>query len=650
MYNLINKLTVNSRLRVISALILIFSFTCVYLLWNTSNSFDNDLKEINSLMDLELRVWQIRNNYNSMRADIMQIFIADPKNQQEYIKEATELLKERIDQIKDYTSTIDKSKFNEETAAFYGAFYSSLQNYITFCTDNLEAVQAVQLEDLTEFNRVRNLLVVDMNRHFQILRENAIKVVDSVHQHKQSKFEIMDRNRAANLLITIIISVSLLSLTIFVIMAISKSIISPIKETEQILQSLSSGDIPDVKEYKGKDEFSRMLRSLKLFNSHIHSLMDFVRNVAQNNFAVQAQMFEGRGPIAASLVSMRDTLQQASTIESQRAWASKGIAELGELIRRQENSTAMYDKTLSFIVKYMEVNQGVLYVHDEKKNTLDLVAAYAYGRKKHIVSSLNPGEGLAGQVYLEKEISVLKSVPKEYIKITSGLGEASPRVLVISPLIANEEVFGVLEIASFNELDTYKLEFVKKISEELAAVIKSTKVSTQTQQLLHDSQQQAEELKSQEEEMRQNMEELQATQEGMGRMIKEFQNKEVIFNEMLDAIQSPVLIFDNNYKVVQLNKSMKKSYLTAGFTLDVGTDLSNINPKDISDMKLFYDRALHGEIFHAQHSILKTNASYSSIRNSEGVITAGVIVCYSGKSTEGRHQLQNDLSTVHEAL
>jgi transcriptional regulator with PAS, ATPase and Fis domain len=122
------------------------------------------------------------------------------------------------------------------------------------------------------------------------------------------------------------------------------------------------------------------------------------------------------------------------------------------------------------------------------------------------------------------------------------------------------------------------------------------------------------------------MEELQATQEGMGRMIKEFQNKEVIFNEMLDAIQFPVLIFDNQYKVTQLNKSMKKSYSTAGFTLDIGTDLSNINPKDISEMKLFYDRALHGEVFQAQHAVLKTQASFSSIRNNDGIITAGVIV------------------------
>ncbi|HEY8938187.1 MAG TPA: GAF domain-containing protein [Cyclobacteriaceae bacterium] len=643
MYNLINSLTVNSRLRVISILTLIFAFVCAFLLWNTSGSFDDDLIEINSLTDLDLKVWQIRNNYNSMRADIMQIFIADPKTQQEYIKEGSTLFRERIDQIKEYTEAIDKSRFNDETEKLYTNFNSSLQAFITFCLNNLSAIQAVQLDDSVEFNRIRNLLVVDMNKHFQMLRADAIKVIESVSKHEQAKFQAMDQRRKTNLWFTIIFSASLFALIIYVIMAISKSITSPIKETEQILQSLSSGEVPDVKEYKGRDEFSRMLRSLKLFNSHIHSLMDFVRNVSQNNFAVQAQMFEGRGPIAASLVSMRNNLQHAYTVESQRTWASKGIAELGELIRRQENSAELYDKALSFIVKYLEVNQGVLYIHNESTNALDLVAAYAYGRKKFIVASLNPGEGLAGQIFLEKEISILKNVPKEYIKITSGLGEASPRILVISPLINNDEVLGVLEVAGFNDLGDYKLEFIKKISEELAAIIKSTKVNTQTKELLLASQQQAEELKSQEEEMRQNMEELQATQEGMGRMLKDFQNKEVVFNEMLDAIQAPVLIFDNHYKVIQLNKSMKKSYSIAGLTIDVGTDLLNINPSDISEMKLYYDRALRGEIFQAQHNTIKIAASYSSIHNSTGDITAGVMICHEAGYN---YRTQDDLPTL----
>jgi len=630
MFKLINSLTVNSRLRVISILILIFSFACVFLLWNTSHSFDKDVKEINELTELELKVWQIRNNYNSMRGDMMQVFIADPLTQQNYVKQASDLLNERIEQIHESSAGIKTDKMDINAVSAYNEFNSSLHDYIAFCSENLPAIQKVQLNDSVQFNHLRNVLVVDLDRHFLVLREHAIKVIDLVHQHKLNVLNGMDQQRKQSLLFTIILSVSLLAITIYIIIVISKSITSPIRETEQILQILSSGDLPEIKEYNGKDEFSRMLRSLKLFNSHIHLLMDFVRNVAQNNFTVHAQMFDGRGPIAASLVSMRDNLQVAYTSESQRAWSSKGLADLGELIRRQDNSITMYEKMLSFIVKYLSVNQGALYIHDEKDNSLELVAAYAYGRKKHISSSIKEGEGLAGQAFLERESILLKEVPREYIKITSGLGEAPPRMLVISPLITNDQVYGVLELASFSEFDTHKIEFIKKVSEELAAVIKSTQVSTKTKELLQASQQQAEELKAQEEEMRQNMEELQATQEGMGRMLKEVQQKENIFNELLDAIHSPILVFDDQYKVIQVNSSMKNSYAAIGLPIHIGSNLLHIPKEEATEQKLIYDRALKGEVFYAEHKIKSSpngaKFHYSGIRSSEGIITSVVVI------------------------
>jgi len=635
MYKLINSLTVNSRLRVISILIVIFSLACVLLLWNISHAYDGDVKENNYLTDLEFRVWQIRNDYNSMRGDIMQVFIADPITQQEYVKGASVLLQERIDQIKGSAAGIQKDRLDQETLAIYRDFDAALQSYITFSLDNLPAIQVVQLDDSVEFNRIRNLLVVDLNDHFLVLREQAIKLIAALQSHKEEVILAMDQNRRSSLWFTILLSGSLLVVTLLIILAISKSIIAPIQETEQILQRLSSGELPEIKEYAGKDEFSRMLRSLKLFNTHIHYLMDFVKNVAQNNFAVQAQMFEGQGPIAASLVSMRNNLQMAYTAESQRTWASQGMAELSELLRRQQDSSSVYDSILSFIVKYLSANQGVLYISDEQKDSLDLVAAYAYGRKKHMKSSVKAGDGLVGQAFLEKNLVLMKEIPNDYIKITSGLGEALPRVLVISPLVTNDEVYGILEIASFKDFDPHVLEFIKKISEELAVIVKTTRANVRTQELLRESQQQAEEMKAQEEEMRQNMEELQATQEGMGRMLKEVQQKEKTFMETLDAIQAPVVIFDRQYKVLQINKSMKRSYAAQGVNVEAGTDLSTLPVKNTLTMRQHYDRALQGEVFHQRHlSGGKDDTSntmidhYSAIRNGEGVVTSGVVISY----------------------
>jgi methyl-accepting chemotaxis protein len=343
----------------VAALILVFSATCVFLLWHISSRFNSDSKTIDDLADLELRVWQIRNNYNSMRADIMQVFISDPRTQQAYINQASHLLNERVEQIKEYRSGIQQTKFDQALATAYAPFEVSLQNFMDFCTNNLATVQHVQVNDSVEFNTVRNLLVVDMDKRFHRLRTLAIDVIDLTHAQKVATLKKMEERRIQSMWFTVVLSVALLAITLVIILAVRNSIIAPIGETEQILEKLSAGELPTIREHQGKDEFSRMLRSLRLFNSHIHRLMEFVHGVSQNNFGVQASMFEGRGPIAASLVSMRDSLQAANVAETRRTWSSQGMAELGELIRRQESSEILYDKALSFIVKYLSASQGV---------------------------------------------------------------------------------------------------------------------------------------------------------------------------------------------------------------------------------------------------------------------------------------------------
>jgi GAF domain-containing protein len=129
--------------------------------------------------------------------------------------------------------------------------------------------------------------------------------------------------------------------------------------------------------------------------------------------------------------------------------------------------------------------------------------------------------GLAGQAWQEGDSIYLTDVPQNYIKITSGLGDANPSCVLITPLKVNDQVFGVVELASFNILKDFEVEFVKKIAESIASTISSVKVNARTQRLLEESQEMTEQMRAQEEEMRQNMEELQATQEEMARKEKD---------------------------------------------------------------------------------------------------------------------------------
>ncbi|MDF9798520.1 gas vesicle protein [Catalinimonas alkaloidigena] len=225
-----------------------------------------------------------------------------------------------------------------------------------------------------------------------------------------------------------------------------------------------------------------------------------------------------------------ERLTQAQQVERKQQWASEGITKLSYILRSKLDEKEIYDRIIAMTVKYLEGNQGGLYVVQGEKNTqgrtqIDLVACYAYGRKKYSEKTISEGEGLLGQTYLEGKPTYMTNIPEGYLKITSGLGESTPRALLIAPLKVNDVVEGLLEIASFKPFETHEIEFVNNLGEGIASFIQNDRVNKNTRVLLEQAQQQSEQLKAQEEEMRQNMEELAATQEEMQRKEREYQKR-----------------------------------------------------------------------------------------------------------------------------
>lgn len=220
-------------------------------------------------------------------------------------------------------------------------------------------------------------------------------------------------------------------------------------------------------------------------------------------------------------------LKSAQAEEKKRQWTAEGIANLSDILRSALQEQEMYDRIIAMVIKYLQANQGKFYVvtHDEASEEvkIELAACFAYGRKKHLEQSFLPGQGLLGQTYLEGQTVQLLDIPQHYVKITSGLGEATPTALLIAPLKVNEVVEGVLEIASFKKFEAHEIEFINKLGESTAAFIQTNRINIRTKSLLAQAHEQAEMMRAQEEEMRQNMEELAATQEEMYRKEQEYQ-------------------------------------------------------------------------------------------------------------------------------
>ncbi len=213
--------------------------------------------------------------------------------------------------------------------------------------------------------------------------------------------------------------------------------------------------------------------------------------------------------------------------EKKRNWTSEGITLVSEVLRSNKDSKEIFDIVTSNIIKYINANQGGLYIVEkdevENENTIiKLASCYAFSRKKYQEQEYAPGQGLLGQVYLEEEYLLMTDIPQEYVTITSGLGDANPKALIILPLMINDQVEGLLEIASFKEFEKHHINFLHKVGENIASYIQANRINQRTVKLLQGAQAQAEELRAQEEEMKQNMEELSATQEEMHRKEKEY--------------------------------------------------------------------------------------------------------------------------------
>jgi putative methionine-R-sulfoxide reductase with GAF domain len=297
---------------------------------------------------------------------------------------------------------------------------------------------------------------------------------------------------------------------------------------------MSQGILPEKKMRERHDEIGQMAKALNQLIAGLKAISGFALEIGRGNYKSDFTPLSENDVLGNSLLRMRDDLNAAAIEESkrkeedqQRNWAAAGIAKFSEILRQDNDKLDLLSyHVISNLVKYLDANQGGIFLINDTDDAMpfaELVSCYAFNRKKHLEKRVDIGEGLVGRCILEKATIYLTDIPTEYIKITSGMGESNPRNLVLVPLMMNDEVFGVIEIASFNELQKYQIEFIEKIAESIAATLKAVKINTRTSKLLEQSRIQAEELAAQEEEMRQNMEELRATQEQSFRKEKELQ-------------------------------------------------------------------------------------------------------------------------------
>ena len=340
-------------------------------------------------------------------------------------------------------------------------------------------------------------------------------------------------------------------LAVYLAFSFAKSTASPIRLIDARITDLSEGIFPEPLQVMGRDEIAHTSISFNNLLNRINVASEFAKKIGQGELDIEYDVNYANDVLGSSLQSMHIQLKSVAQENERRNWINEGLAKFVDLLRKTDDIEMFYNLILSNLIKYIGANQGYFYVvNDQNKEDvfMEIAAVYAYGKQRYLEekNQIRFKQGLVGQAWFDMDTLFFTEIPEEYVKITSGVGEATPRCIAIIPLISNDEVVGAIEIASFSVLDNYKIEFVNKLSETLANAISSLKTSANTLKLLEQSQMLTADLREQEEEIRQNMEEMNATQEEMER-------KEREMNRRMNELENELLELRNKNEIMSVN-------------------------------------------------------------------------------------------------
>ncbi len=317
-----------------------------------------------------------------------------------------------------------------------------------------------------------------------------VDYIDSMVAQKTAEL-----NQQTNRLITVVVifGLVLISAASVSLFYFGKSISDSIFKVKEKLFEMSKGHVPEVEKITRDDELGEMLISLNDLISGLNQYADFSLEIGRGNIDAEFKPLSSDDKLGNSLLDMRDSIKKAAEEEEKRrlenerrSRANEGYAMFAELVRKGSKDIAelSYD-IISNLVDMLGVNQGGIFmVNDEADEPyLELTASVAYGRRKYQEKKIFIGDGLAGACAYEKKKIYVTNVPDNYAEIRSGLGTANPKTILIVPLVTEDYLVGIIELASLKEIDDFNIEFTEKVTETIAASLFAAKINAKTSQL-----------------------------------------------------------------------------------------------------------------------------------------------------------------------
>ncbi len=314
---------------------------------------------------------------------------------------------------------------------------------------------------------------------------------------------------ANNLLILSIsfIIIALMILLWIISLLISRSIVIPINTMVRNFQIIAKGNLNTELPIYSNNEIGLLADSFREIQRSLHAVIEYTKKVAECDYSQLITPRSDADELSFALNKMVVKLKDSHEKVEQDTWFKSGINQINEKLGGDQQPNDLSSIALEFMMNFLHSQLGSFHLYSIESKSLNLVSSSGFDPMK-LKERIKLSEGILGQVALKKEMAILNDVPRETYVSFSSSGLYFPKQVIVTPLVFNETLIGVLELSSINSYSDIEIEFLKQAADIIAINISSAINLVKTKELLQKTQDQAGELQVQQEELRVMNEEL----------------------------------------------------------------------------------------------------------------------------------------------
>jgi HAMP domain-containing protein/CheY-like chemotaxis protein/signal transduction histidine kinase len=259
------------------------------------------------------------------------------------------------------------------------------------------------------------------------------------------------------------------------------------------------------------DNFNQLASSL---TTQVRAIADVSTAVTEGDLTRQVTV-EAKGEVDAlkqNVNQMIANLRETTERNAEQDWLNSNLARFSGMMQGQRDLQTVSRLIMSELTPLVGAGYGAFFLAKEDpgedEQVLQLIASYGYKSRKRVSNRYSFGDSLVGQAALERQSILITEPPKDYIKVSSGLGEATPKSIVVMPVLFEDQVMAVIELAAFQSLTDVQRSFVDQLGETIGIVINTIQATMRTEELLRQSQTLTLELQERSEELQSQQEEL----------------------------------------------------------------------------------------------------------------------------------------------